>query len=96
MEGEGDAGETSQRVTAALANLSPRQAEIISLRIHEGLSFAAVARAIGISEGATKVHFRRGLDSLRRRLAGLHPERPHTGSGTAAGTRNRKDQKGQS
>ena len=37
--------------------------------------FREMARALKISEGAAKAHFRRGLEALRRKLAQLRPNR---------------------
>lgn len=62
------AEEERGRVLAALGALPERQREVLALRAWEGRTFAAIARELGISEGATKVHFRRGLTALRHRL----------------------------
>lgn len=53
------------RVRDALEALSPRQRDVVLLRVVEGERFPALARALGISEGAAKVHLRRALDRLR-------------------------------
>ncbi|MCB9832787.1 MAG: RNA polymerase sigma factor [Planctomycetes bacterium] len=52
----------------AFARLSPRQARVLRARLVEGSSFVAIAEALGISEGATKTHFSRGLRRLRALL----------------------------
>ncbi|MCO5170697.1 MAG: sigma-70 family RNA polymerase sigma factor [Planctomycetes bacterium] len=69
------------RVRDALDALSPRQRDVVLLRVVEGERFPALARALGISEGAAKVHLRRALDRLRDLLGrqapapAAHPER---------------------
>jgi RNA polymerase sigma-70 factor (ECF subfamily) len=64
------ATERQARVVEALAALPDRQREVVGLRVLEGETFPTVARALGISEGAAKVHLRRALERLRRIL---HP-----------------------
>jgi len=66
--------EEAARALASLAQLSPRQREVVALRALEGLPFTEIAAALGISEGATKVHFARGLRALRARLPGVDPK----------------------
>jgi len=60
--------EEGRRVRAALAELPRRQREVLTARVLEQHSFVEIARLLAISEGAAKVHFRRGLAALRRRL----------------------------
>lgn len=60
--------EEGVRALAELARLPERQRQVLAMRVLEASSFPAIADALGISEGAAKVHFRRGLQSLRRRL----------------------------
>lgn len=56
-------------VLDALAHLSDRQREVLTMRVWDAMSFPEIRTALRISEGAAKVHFRRGLQALRRRLA---------------------------
>ncbi|HBP17522.1 MAG TPA: hypothetical protein DEA08_07005 [Planctomycetes bacterium] len=60
--------EEEARALRALAQLPPRQREVLTLRLLEGLTFPALAGALGISEGAAKTHFQRGVRALRQRL----------------------------
>jgi len=55
------------RMSKAMETLSPRQREVVALRIGN-LSFAEVARAIGSTEGACKVHFHNAVKRLRTTL----------------------------
>lgn len=66
-----DAAACRRDVANALAALPRRQAEVVNLRIYADASFSTIAKTLGISEGAAKTHFRRGLDALRPRLARL-------------------------
>ena len=53
---------------AALAGLSTRQREVISLRYLADLDEAEVSRALGISVNSVKKHAARGKEALRARL----------------------------
>lgn len=60
--------EEAARVREALEALSPRQREVLLLRVVDGETFPAVAHALAISEGSAKVHLRRALERLRALL----------------------------
>lgn len=53
------------RLRAALAQLPPRQREVVTLRIDAELSFKAIAEAVGCSEGAARVNFHHGMRRLK-------------------------------
>ena len=55
-------------VESMLGRLPNRQAEVIRLRVHGGLAFDAVARAVGCSVPTVKSRFRYGIQKLRRVL----------------------------
>ena len=57
--------ERERLVRAAVLDLPRRQREVLTLRIDAGLSFAEVARTLGIAEGNARVHFHHAA----RRLA---------------------------
>lgn len=63
----------SERVRAALAQLSPDQQEVLVLRVVAGLTAPEVAAATGRTVGAVKALQHRGLDSLGR-LLGKAPD----------------------
>ncbi len=67
---EPDAGLTRQ-VRAALAQLPQAQREAIALHRFEGLSFAEIAQATGLTESAVKVRAHRGYLRLRELLSAL-------------------------
>jgi RNA polymerase sigma-70 factor, ECF subfamily len=65
----------SEIVRAALASIAPDQAVVLVLRLHERLSRAEIARALGISESAVKGRLVRGrvnFVAAYRRLGGGH------------------------
>jgi RNA polymerase sigma-70 factor (sigma-E family) len=63
-----ESDETRAAVLAALRRLPARQRECIVLRFYGDCSVAAVAEALGISEGAVKAHCHRALATLARLL----------------------------
>lgn len=56
-------------IAAAVARLPERQREVVVMALLEGRSFAEIARRVGASEGACKMRFARGLETLRDDLA---------------------------
>jgi RNA polymerase sigma-70 factor (ECF subfamily) len=68
------ARERSQRVRAALENLSGPQRLVVHLYRFEGLSFAEIGKVLGISEGAAKLRAFRAYGELRKILADLVTE----------------------
>jgi RNA polymerase sigma-70 factor (ECF subfamily) len=57
-----------QRLGDALEQLPERQAQAMLLRWRDGLSYAEIADALGISVKGVEKHLARGLDALRRQL----------------------------
>jgi RNA polymerase sigma-70 factor, ECF subfamily len=57
-------------IASALARLPGSQREVVVMALLEGRSFADIARRVGASEGACKMRFARGLETLRDDLAG--------------------------
>ncbi len=52
----------------ALARLTPAQRDVVVLRLLRGVSFAEIARRLGVSEEAARMRFLRGLEQLRAEL----------------------------
>jgi RNA polymerase sigma factor (sigma-70 family) len=71
--------EYGRRVAAAIASsvarLPESQRVVVVMALLEGRSFADIARRVGVSEGACKMRFARGLEALRDDLAaqGIEP-----------------------
>ena len=57
-----------QAVALALSKLDERSREIVVLRYFNGLSYAEIASALGISEGNARVIHSRALDTMKKEL----------------------------
>jgi len=62
------ADESLQRVRRAVDALSPRQREVFTLRVEQGLSYKEIADLIGSTEGATRVHFHNAMRAVKEFL----------------------------
>ncbi len=62
--------EQIHRVVDALAELPYEQREVITLHIHAGLTFRAMARALKVSLGTVQSRYRYGLNNLKTALNG--------------------------
>jgi len=62
--------EQVRRLVDALAELPYEQREVITLHIHAGLTFRAMARALKISLGTVQSRYRYGLNNLKAALNG--------------------------
>jgi RNA polymerase sigma-70 factor (ECF subfamily) len=71
VEEESIARQTAQVVTRVLASLTPARREAFVLLRYEGLSVAAAAQIVGISEGALKIRAFHAYEALRAALAEL-------------------------
>jgi RNA polymerase sigma-70 factor (ECF subfamily) len=62
------ADEALQRVRAAVQALSPKQREVFTLRVEQGLSYKEIADLIGSTEGATRVHYHNAMRAVKEFL----------------------------
>lgn len=62
------ADETQRRLRSAVNQLSPTQREVFSLRIAEGLSYKEIAKAVGTTEGAARVHYHNAMRAIKEFL----------------------------
>lgn len=60
--------ETAREVEEAMMSLTPGYRAVFTLRVIEGMSTAAVAEALEVSEGVVKVRLHRARERLQRRL----------------------------
>jgi RNA polymerase sigma-70 factor (ECF subfamily) len=63
-------GEEARIADEHLQRLKPEEQQMLRLSIYDNLSHSAIAEQTGVPLGTVKSHIRRGLDSLRRTLAG--------------------------
>lgn len=67
-DGSIDALETRLTVEAAIARLAPRDAEVMRLRVMEGLEIVEIAERLGVKRNAVDQALYRGRAVLRREL----------------------------
>ncbi len=63
-------GEEARLADEHLSQLKPEEQRVLRLSIYDSLSHSAIAERTGLPLGTVKSHIRRGLDSLRQKLAG--------------------------
>ncbi|HKO90239.1 MAG TPA: RNA polymerase sigma factor [Polyangiaceae bacterium] len=85
VEEESIARQTAQVVDRVLAALTPARREAFILLRYEGLSVAAAAQIVGISEGALKIRAFHAYEALRSALAEMNDAA--AGSGKPPGNR---------
>jgi|SRR5579862_716843 len=62
------ADETAQRVARALERLSPMQREVFVLRVTEGTAYGEIAKILGSTEGACRVHYHNAMKAVKEFL----------------------------
>ncbi|MBN1509141.1 MAG: RNA polymerase sigma factor [Sedimentisphaerales bacterium] len=62
--------EQVHRLVDALARLPYEQREVITLHVHAGLTFRAMARALNVSLGTVQSRYRYGLSNVKAALNG--------------------------
>jgi DNA-directed RNA polymerase specialized sigma24 family protein len=62
-------------IRVGMQRLSPEHRDVLGRRLLEGVRFADLAARYGMTEGAVKMRFTRGLAELQRELARLGVER---------------------
>ena len=62
------ADESEGRVRQAVARLSPRQREVFTLRVVEGLSYKEIAVVASTTEGAARVHYHNAMRAVKEFL----------------------------
>lgn len=69
MQPESDWGEVRPLLDAAIEELGERDRTAVILRFFSGQSYAAIGRALSLSENAARMRVERALEKLRARLA---------------------------
>lgn len=62
------ADETARRVNTAVARLTPTQREVFTLRVTEGMAYGEIAKLVGSTEGACRVHYHNAVRSIKEYL----------------------------
>ena len=62
------ADETAVRVRKAMERLSPLQREVFVLRVTEGMAYGEIAKMVGSTEGACRVHYHNAMRSVKEFL----------------------------
>ena len=62
------AEETEERVRVAVERLTPTQREVFLLRVSEGMSYAEIARLVGTTDGAARVHYHHAMRAVKEFL----------------------------
>jgi RNA polymerase sigma-70 factor (ECF subfamily) len=62
------ADESLERVRSAVDSLSPKQREVFTLRVEQGLSYKEIAELTGSTEGATRVHYHNAMRVVKEFL----------------------------
>jgi RNA polymerase sigma factor (sigma-70 family) len=83
-------GEEARVADEHLEQLKPEERQVLRLSIYDSLSHAAIAARTGLPLGTVKSHIRRGLDSLRRTLAGRPQDGGAVSHGQATAERSRR------
>lgn len=68
VERDADVAVKIDAVQEVLSQLKPNQREVILLRLWHGYSFKEVAQALDLSEGACKMHYKRGMENVRTEM----------------------------
>jgi RNA polymerase sigma-70 factor, ECF subfamily len=67
--------DVSNAIRISMRRLSSEHRDVLSRRLLEGVPFADLAERYGVTEGAVKMRFTRGLAELQRELARFGVER---------------------
>jgi RNA polymerase sigma-70 factor (ECF subfamily) len=62
------ADESLARVRAAVNALSPKQRDVFTLRVEQGLSYKEIAELTGSTEGAARVHYHNAMRAVKEFL----------------------------
>lgn len=64
-DGEAEAAWTAEKLQEGIAALARLQREVFLLRAEQGLEYPEIARGLGISEGAARVHYHHAVKRLK-------------------------------
>lgn len=67
-DGEVEADEAAERIQLELGRLPRLQREVFLLRVQEGIGYEEIARALGTTPGAARVHYHHAVRRLKERV----------------------------
>ena len=82
-----EVGEEAKLADEHLSQLKPEEQQVLRLSIYDSLSHSVIAKQTGLPLGTVKSHIRRGLDSLRKKLAGRTRLNGNSGQGRTTAER---------
>ncbi len=62
------AEETRTRMRQVLGRLSPKQREVFTLRVNEGLTYKEISEVVDTTEGAARVHYHNAVRAIKEFL----------------------------
>ncbi len=63
------ADETARKVQESVSRLSPMQREVFTLRVTEGMPYGEIAKIVGSTEGACRVHYHNAMRTVKEFLS---------------------------
>ncbi|MEX2181009.1 MAG: sigma-70 family RNA polymerase sigma factor [Gemmatimonadaceae bacterium] len=60
--------ETARQVQEAVNRLTALQREVFTLRVNEGMAYADIAKVVGSTEGACRVHYHNAIRTIKEHL----------------------------
>ncbi len=60
--------EMAERLRDALGELTALQREVFALRVNDGMAYAEIAKVVGSTEGACRVHYHNALKAIKDRV----------------------------
>ena len=67
-DGEFEADEAAERIRSELVRLPRLQREVFLLRVQEGVGYEEIARVLGTTVGAARVHYHHAVRRLKERV----------------------------
>jgi RNA polymerase sigma-70 factor (ECF subfamily) len=63
------AEETARKVQAAVSGLTTLQREVFTLRVNEAMAYSDIAKVVGSTEGACRVHYHNAIRIIKEQLS---------------------------
>lgn len=60
--------EMAERLRSAVSGLTALQREVFTLRVNDGMAYAEIAKVVGSTEGACRVHYHNALRAIKEQV----------------------------